>query len=201
MPSYSFERAIPGQSLTVEPRNAPYERPPEIVDPEEAIYAHLDNLNNPDAIEDLMFFLELGVDIKTLTEGILRSAVLEGIHTVDVSLIIAPTIHEYIKSTADMLDVSYDEGFDDLDRDEITYNRRTLLVTKELQKFKDELEGGLLDEVDVEDIESRVEEARGMQGADMMPEEEVEESAQMEMDLEMPEEGSTMGLGLMSRGM
>lgn len=201
MPSYSFERAIPGQSLTVEPRNAPYERPPEIADPEEAIYVHLNNLSNPDAIEDMMFFLELGVDVKTLTEGILRSAVMEGIHSVDVSLIIAPTIHEYIKSTADALDISYDEGFDDVDRDELTYNRRTLLATKELQKFKDELEGGLLDDVDVEGIESRVEEARGMQGADMMPEEEVEESAQIEMDLEMPEEGSTMGLGLMSRGM
>ena len=202
MASYSFERSIPGQSLTVEPRNAPYERPPEVTDPEEALLIHLQNLNSVEAIEDLMFFLELGVDIKTLTEGILRSAVLEGIHSVDISLIVAPTIHEYIKSTADMLEINYDEGFDELDRDELTYNRRTLLATKELQKFKDELENGLLDDVDVESIEARVEETRSMQGADMMPqEEEVEESAQMEMDLEMPVEGSGMGAGLMSRGM
>lgn len=196
MPSYAFERPIPGQSLTQEPRNAPYERPPEVVDPEEALYIHLDNLANPDAIEDLMFFLELGVDIRSLTEGILRSAVLEGIHSIDVSLIIAPTIHEFIKSTADVLKVDYDEGFDDIDRDEVSYQRRTVLAAKELKKFKEELDNAI-DEVDMGDVESRVEEARSAEPMEdeMMPE---EEPAQMEMDLQMPERG---GAGLMSRGM
>ena len=203
MASYSFERSIPGQSLTVEPRNAPYERPPEVTDPEEALLIHLQNLNSVEAIEDLMFFLELGVDIKTLTEGILRSAVLEGIHSVDISLIVAPTIHEYIKNTADTLDVPYDEGFDDLDPDEVTYNRRVLLATKQLQKFKEELDG-TIEDVDMEDVEARVEEARAGGTPEMMEQEDEmmgapEEDAQMEMDLEMPD--ASVGNGLMSRGM
>ncbi len=32
-----YDRPIPGQSLTTEPKNAPYENPPEIVDVDEAI--------------------------------------------------------------------------------------------------------------------------------------------------------------------
>ena len=47
----------------------------------------------------------------TAVEGILRSAVLEGIHSLDVSILIAPHIHEYIKGQADVLKLNYDEGF------------------------------------------------------------------------------------------
>ena len=90
------ERPIPGQSLTAEPRSQPFERPSEIVDPIEAIDAHLDNLSSEGAVE-----------------GILRSAVMEGIHSIDLSLIIAPVLHEHIKGILDASGVEYEEGFED----------------------------------------------------------------------------------------
>lgn len=128
-----FDRPIPGQSLTDTPRNAPYERPPEVVDPEQALQIHLDRLNDPKKMEDAMFFLEMGVDLVTLVEGLLRSAVMNGIHTVDVSLIIAPVIHEYIKSTADLLGVEYEEGFEDKQaRKTQTYARNSMLAKKKM---------------------------------------------------------------------
>ena len=43
-----FDAPIPGQSLTSEPKNAPFERPPEIVNPEEALMVHLKRLNDVD---------------------------------------------------------------------------------------------------------------------------------------------------------
>ena len=92
-----FERAIPGQSLTTPPKSAPYERPPEITDPIEALDWHLDKLDNPKAVQQAMFFLEMGVDLVSLVQGVLRNAVMEGMHSIDVSLIIAPVVHEYIK--------------------------------------------------------------------------------------------------------
>jgi hypothetical protein len=129
-----FDRPIPGQSLTTPPRNAPYERPPEVVDPEQAMQIHLDRLTDPDRMEDAMFFLEMGVDLVTLVEGILRSAVMEGVHTVDVSLIIAPVVHEYIKSTADILGVEYNEGFEDKNaKAQKTYARNTIMAQKKLK--------------------------------------------------------------------
>ena len=45
-----FERPVPGQSLTTTPKSAPYERPPEITDPIEALDYHLDKLDNVDSI-------------------------------------------------------------------------------------------------------------------------------------------------------
>lgn len=108
-----FDRPIPGQSLTDTPKNAPYERPAEISDPELALQVHLARLNDADRMEGILSTLEMGVDLVTMVEGILRSAVMNGIHSIDVSLIIAPVIHEFIKSTADELGVNYEEGFDD----------------------------------------------------------------------------------------
>ena len=132
-----FNRAIPGQSLTTPPKSAPYERPPQISDPLEAIDYHFEQLDDPKAVEELMFFLELGVDLSTLVEGVARKAVLDGIHSIDISLSIAPVIHEYIKGYADALDIDYDEGFEDKEEENIMYGRRLLLAKKMLADQKE----------------------------------------------------------------
>ena len=133
-----FNRAIPGQSLTTPPKSAPYERPPQISDPLEAIDYHLEQLDDPKTVEELMFFLQLGIDLSTLVEGIARKAVLDGIHSIDISLSIAPVIHEYIKGYADAMDIDYDEGFEDKEEEEnIMYGRRLLLAKKMLADQKE----------------------------------------------------------------
>ena len=137
--SLVFNGPIPGQSLTTEPKAMPFERPPEIVDPIEALDVHIDNLSNAEAMEDALFFLEMGLDLVSLVEGILRSAVMEGIHSVDVSLIIGPVIHEYIKAAATRADIEFDEGFDDPERDKaLAYERDTMRAKKMLRRLREE---------------------------------------------------------------
>lgn len=105
-----FKAPIPGQSLTTTPKNTPYERPPKISDPDKAIAHHLAHLNEGDRLDSVMQLLEKGVDVQTMTEGLLRSAVANGLHSVDVSLIIGPVVHEYIKSTATRAGIPFKEG-------------------------------------------------------------------------------------------
>ena len=131
-----FNRAIPGQSLTTPPKSAPYQRPPQISDPLEALDYHIEKLDAPKAVEELMFFLEMGVDLVSLVEGVARNAVFEGIHSIDISLIISPVIHEYIKGYADAMDIEYEEGFEDRDQDErISYARNQILARKVLSEM------------------------------------------------------------------
>jgi hypothetical protein len=134
------DRPIPGQSLTAEPRGQAYERPPEVVDPIEALDLHLDNLSREDAMEDAMYFLEAGLDLQTLVQGILRSAVMQGIHSIDVSLIIAPVIHEHIKGFADAAGVEYDEGFEDVEGKKALSYRRNADAAKEMMEQMDDEE-------------------------------------------------------------
>ena len=130
---------IPGQSLTAEPKNAPYENPPEYTTAEDAVEWHLDRLTTNDKVEALVDAMELGLDVVTLTEGILRGAVLEGRHTIDISLIIAPVIHEFIKTTADKVGIDYDEGFpdDSEERINVKYAINVRKAQKALAEYSD----------------------------------------------------------------
>ena len=176
-----FDRPVPGQSLTTTPKAAPYERPPETADPMEAIGKHLDNLTKEGVMEDLVFFIEQGLDIQTLTEGILRSAVMEGIHSVDVSLIIGPVIFEFIRGIAIDADIEFDDGLDNPDA------KRAIMVQRDsvrARKILNDLDLGedLPDSLSLEDTE--------------MPE--IDESAIEEEPEEVPEE-SEQPRGLMAR--
>ena len=82
------------------------------------------------------------MDLSTLVEGIARGAVAEGIHSIDVSLIITPVIHEYLKGYADALEIEYDEGFEnEEDEEEAEYGRNLLLAKKMLADLREKQEG------------------------------------------------------------
>ena len=151
---------IPGQSLTAEPKNAPYENAPSMTKPEDAVFWHLESLSSADKTEALLDAMELGLDVVTLTEGILRGAVLDGRHNVDVSLTIAPIIHEFIKGAADRAGIEYDEGFpDDSDK------RRSVkyaINSKKARKLLDQYEEETGETTDFLDGETSVEEEMPM---------------------------------------
>lgn len=105
-----YSTPIPGQSLTREPRAYAWEDPPKYSKPEDALMWHMDRLEEPERTKAVLTLLELGLDVVTLTEGILRGGVVQGIHNIDVSLIIAPIIHEYITGTANAVGIDFKEG-------------------------------------------------------------------------------------------
>lgn len=144
-----FDRPLPGQSLTSEPKGQAYERPPETVSPKEALEIHIENLSTEEAIEDVAHFVSMGLDVKSLTEAMLRSAVAEGIHSIDISLIIAPVLHEFIKGRLDALGLEYDEGLDNpKEKEDIRYSRRLAEAKKMISDIKPQQE-----EVDVMSLE------------------------------------------------
>lgn len=102
---------IPGQSLTKTPRNALYERAPEIVEPNDAIIWHMEKLSDPKRLDNLLFTLEYGLPVKHATQAALTLAVAKGVHNIDVSLIIAPVIHKFIASTAEEAGIDYLDDF------------------------------------------------------------------------------------------
>ena len=144
---------FPGQSLTAEPKNAPYENPPQMIKPEEALLWHVERLAKPERVNALLDAIELDTTIVELTEGILRGAVMMGRHSIDVSLIIAPVLHEIIKSTAESADLDFDEGYPDetSEKNRVAYeisNHKARKMLKEYErKTGEELtdleEGGL----------------------------------------------------------
>ena len=137
-----FEAPIPGQSLTNEPKNYAWENPPKFIYPEDALIWHMERLEEPERIKSIFHFLKLGVDVVTLVESITRNAVAKGFHTIDVSLIISPVIHEYIVGIAEVAGIEFNEGLDEEEPDgeELAYDIRekeALKILAELKKNKE----------------------------------------------------------------
>ena len=91
-----------------------------------------------------MSFLEMGVDVVTLVEGILRNAVMQGNHSIDVSLIIAPVLHEEIKALALEAGVEFEEGFDNKEERSATDYSRDVSRAKRMMKELREKEGDVV---------------------------------------------------------
>ena len=136
-----FNAPIPGQSLTTEPKGFPWERPPEITDPEEAIQYHLERISRQDILEGILDLIEVEeLDVKTLTSGIMRGAVASGMHTIDVALLVAPVVHEFIKQGALAFGLNPDDGFEDKEeKAEYAKARSTSLAKKMLKEMPPEV--------------------------------------------------------------
>ena len=130
-----FDYPVPGQSLTTTPRNASYERPPQITEPQEALKAHIDNLSKKESVEDIKYYVEMGLDVKSIVEALLRSAVAEGIHSIDISLIIAPLLHQIIVTLLDKMGIEYDEG-SNVETDPDIIDESTMAIVKQKVKAR-----------------------------------------------------------------
>lgn len=109
--SRALNGPIPGQSLTDEPGNYAWERPPETADPAKALSMHLKKMSGEKYMNSALYMMELGVPAEVITNTTLTMAIGRGIHSVDVGLIIAPAIHKEVVSIAEMAGIEYDEHF------------------------------------------------------------------------------------------
>ena len=93
-----LEAPVPGQSLTDQPKNWPWENPPEMADPEEATRYYINKLADEDVMDDLSVVLGGGMPVAPFVKTLRTTGVMNGRHSVDVSIIIAPVIHAFIKA-------------------------------------------------------------------------------------------------------
>tara|TARA_R110000803_G_scaffold5471_3_gene18007 strand:+ start:262 stop:876 length:615 start_codon:yes stop_codon:yes gene_type:complete len=202
----SLNLAIPGQSLTDEPKNFAWERPPEITDPDKAIAYHIDYLSNPEVVESTLFILASGLPVKNFVDTILTNAVGNGIHSIDISMIIKPVLEEAVVLTAIEADIKFLEEFDNSKAKEASRKTReeTLILSRLKEALEDREDQG--DEGLIEDTVSALGEQPMDMGEEGSPiddsEMPLEDMAQQDNMMEQePMPSSDTGMGLMSRGM
>ena len=192
--STTLNGPIPGQSLTDTPGNYPWERPPETADPTEALSMHLKKMAGPKYMESALFLMELGIPAEVVTNTTLTMAIGNGIHSVDVGLIIAPAIHKEVVSIAQMAGIEYVEHFpEDAEKE---------------QEAKDMLQAKVIAKMKSSKPESKTEISQTMEAMTSPQTEKFEDMREQDapMDMEQaekPQEPPTSeetGMGLMSRG-
>jgi len=97
-PEYDpFDAPIPGQSLTDEPGNYPWEHPPKTLDPEQALDKFWNRLTDPEVAEEIIIMMEAGVPVEALARILTFTGFAEGEFTPDVGFL---TIEPLMKMIA-----------------------------------------------------------------------------------------------------
>jgi len=102
-----FEGPIPGQSLTTEPKNVPWEQPPKYADPMDALEMYMERLADPESQDELIDMLDIGIPISIVVDTMLSGGVMDGLHSVDTKLLLKGVIATQIQTIAEVVGVDY----------------------------------------------------------------------------------------------
>ena len=134
----AFDAPIPGQSLTSEPKNRPWRNPPQLDTVEDAMEYYLPRLSSPALAPRLLEVIERGIPLTSLAETIVTGGAMQGIHSIDVGILVSPILVEFMKGMAEIAEVEYNLG--DKDKDEEPDPQLLQLAMKELKESEDVIE-------------------------------------------------------------
>lgn len=103
----SLDAPIPGQSLTAPLGERPWQNPPRYSTVEQAIQFYLPRLTSERQGAQLMDLLEMGIPVDTVVDTIQLGGVMEGVHSVDVGILVSPILAEAIEQMAIAAGVDY----------------------------------------------------------------------------------------------
>jgi len=103
----TFDAPIPGMSLTHELGGRPWQTPPQFSSVDETIQYYMETMSSDEFIDELMDVIELGVPLADLANTIQLANVMEGKHSVDVGVLVAPVIIEMLSFLAESAGVEY----------------------------------------------------------------------------------------------
>jgi hypothetical protein len=155
-----FDAPIPGESLVIELGSRPWQQAPEMATVDEAIEYYMERLSTDEFMNQLMDVLELEVPITSIVNTMQLNSVMEGVHSVDVGVLISPLLVEMIMYMADMAKVDYVSG---LEKPDTSDKLSPTKIAKMMTKFKEEVDEMDVDEEpSVEALEEETEEPKGL---------------------------------------
>lgn len=143
-----LHKPIPGISLTGEPGNAPWEQPPKHASLDEVIDYYSDKIVEEEVIANLIDVIKRDVPLLTIAEGLIRTGIMEGIHSIDAGMLVKPVLVELMIALAEVYGVKYVIQAEDMQK------MRTMPIdavekvvsesVTQMQEVKEETGGGLI---------------------------------------------------------
>jgi len=133
----SFDAPIPGMGMTHELGARPWQTPPTYTTVEETSDYYIERMSNPKFKEQLLDVMEMKIPLTTLANTIQLGSVMEGLHTVDVGMLMIPILVETMALIGDSSDIDYVTGMDDVKADRPALNSRIISKLESEQNIVD----------------------------------------------------------------
>jgi len=134
----SFDRPIPGMGMTFEVGSRPWQTPPELTTVEQATDYYVERMNTDAFKGQLIDVIEMGVPLATLANTIQLASVMEGIHSVDVGILMIPIIVELLITIADSQGAKYQTGMEGMENERATAPNRIISDMMRERNMKEE---------------------------------------------------------------
>ena len=134
----SFDRPIPGMGMTFEVGSRPWQTPPELTTVEQATDYYVERMNTDAFKGQLIDVIEMGVPLATLANTIQLASVMEGIHSVDVGILMIPIIVELLITIADSQGAKYQTGMEGMENERATAPNRIITDIMRERNMKEE---------------------------------------------------------------
>ena len=151
-----FDAPIPGMSLTHELGARPWQSPARFTTVDDTVNYYIQKLNDDSVAEQLLTILEAGeFSVADLAHVIQLNGIMEGLHSIDVGILVTPIIMEFIMFIADAAEIEYDAGLEDADPSlsNAAVNRALTRFRKEAAKSKDTDESIVEEQSEVQEEE------------------------------------------------
>ena len=134
-----FDAPIPGQSLTDEPGNYPWEHPPKTPSIEEATDYVYESMMKPENMERMFTLLRMGIPIEALVKIITFSGFLEGRWTVDTAKLLEPIVAMMVAGEAAIAEIPAKVNMGDAENTEffkdMSERKRDMIQAKEMKEM------------------------------------------------------------------
>ena len=99
--------AIPGQGMTAEKNSRPWLNPPQLSTVEETLEFYFEKILQEEAAMKLLSIIKRKMPISLLAESMTTGGVMQGVHTIDVAILINPILMEFMKGMAEKANIEY----------------------------------------------------------------------------------------------
>ena len=134
-----LDAPIPGQSLTDEPGNYPWEHPPKTPSIEEATDYVYESMMKPENMERMFTLLRMGIPIEALVKIITFSGFLEGRWTVDTAKLLEPIVAMMVAGEAAIAEIPAKVNMGDAENTEffkdMSERKRDMIQAKEMKEM------------------------------------------------------------------
>ena len=132
-----FNAPVPGESLVAELGARPWQSPAKITTVDEAVDYYMERMSSEEFMEQVVEVMESGVPVAVIANTIQLASVMDGVHSVDIGMLVLPIIMEMMMLLGDSAGIKYNLGDERFDQ-EITDSKVAKAVSTYRKKMQEE---------------------------------------------------------------
>jgi hypothetical protein len=102
-----FQPVAPGISWTAPEKSRPWQQPPQLVNIGDVVQRYMDNFSDQEVMSNAIDAIETKVPLSVMAQSIMLNHVSEGVHTLDMGILVMPVIIELLVTFAELSKVDY----------------------------------------------------------------------------------------------